>query len=59
MALVLRLYVTLGCEKTAQPLHRPIGALQWGKGILCKIQQMENKTVICKNYSEPYTLTKN
>jgi hypothetical protein len=42
MALVLRYYVTLGHEKTAQPLRRPIGALQPGKGILCKIRQMDN-----------------
>jgi hypothetical protein len=42
MTLVLRKYVTLGRENTAQPQHWPIGALPLGKGILCKIQQMDN-----------------
>ncbi len=37
---------TVDCEKTAQPLRQPIGARLPGKGILCKIQQMDNKTVI-------------
>ncbi len=32
----------LGREKAAQPLRRPIGALLPGKGILCKIRQMDN-----------------
>ncbi len=38
--------MTLGCEKTAQPLRWPKGALLLGKGILCKIWQMDNGTVI-------------
>ncbi len=48
----------LGGEKTDPPLCQPIGALQPVEGIVCKIQQMDNKKATLKKYFEPYKLTK-
>jgi hypothetical protein len=51
--------MNLGNEKTAVPLHQPIGALSILETVFCKVQEIDTETVTSTKYSELYILTKN